>query len=403
MINLTAIGAKIGCVWQGELVARWSVCRIVALMLVLMVGVGVQSADAQALKRGNMQLVAGGVMLADSVAIARADSIAMLDADSLAAVQKLIDKQAKQRQDSLARVARRKERARQAGRLDAYGNIIPREPWFSDSMSLSKVCLTSMVLPGYGQIYNKQYWKLPILYGTLGGSIGLAIHQGSKYKPLKREYDAMLLEGMSRTEEMNLLQRRMVRTNTTRQLLWGAAAVSYIYFLGDAAIKYSTNEVSDVKKATTLSLICPGAGQVYNESYWKVPIVVGGMASMVYVFDWNNRGFKRFKTAHALRADFDEHPENYPDGVSKDEFRGRYSTTFLKNLRDSYRRNRDLSIILTAAVYAFQAVDAHVDAHLKDFDVSDDLTVKLEPMFDYQYSYVAGGNPIFGVNLNLTF
>ena len=127
------------------------------------------------------------------------------------------------------------------------------------------------------------------------------------------------------------------------------------------------------------------------------------MASMVYVFDWNNRGFKRFKTAHALRADFGEHPENYPDGVSKDEFRGRYSSTFLKNLRDSYRRNRDLSIILTAAVYAFQAVDAHVDAHLKDFDVSDDLTVKVEPMFDYQYSYVAGGNPIFGFNLNLTF
>ena len=205
-------------------------------------------------------------MQADSVAIAQADSIARLDADSLALVQKLIDKQAKQRQDSLERVARRKERARQADRLDANGNIIPREPWFSDSMSLSKVCLTSAVLPGYGQIYNKQYWKLPILYGTLGSSVGLAIHQGTKYKPLKREYEAMLLNGMSRTEEMNLLQRKMIRTNTTRQLLWGAAAVSYIYFLGDAAVKYSTNEVSNVKKATTLSVICPGAGQIYNES-----------------------------------------------------------------------------------------------------------------------------------------
>ncbi|MBR4995907.1 MAG: hypothetical protein IKY82_07580 [Alistipes sp.] len=364
--------------------------------------VGVE-AQAQTLKRGNQRTIQGGVMLADSAAIARADSIAKLDADSLALVQKLIDKQAKQRLDSLARAARRVERAREAGRLDANGNIIPREPWFSDSMSLSKVCITAAVLPGYGQIYNKQYWKLPILYTTVGASAGLAIYQGTKYRPLKREYDAMLLEGMSRTNEMNLLQRRMIRTNTSRQLLWSAAAMSYIYFLGDAAVKYSTNEVSDVKKATTLSLICPGAGQVYNQSYWKVPIVIGGMASMVYVFDWNTRGFKRFKTAYSLRADFDEHPENYPGGVSKDEFKGRYSATFLKNLRDSYRRNRDLSILLTAAVYAFQAVDAHVDAHLKDFDVSDDLTVKLEPMFDYQYSYFSGGNPVFGFNLNLTF
>ena len=403
MMRLTAIRHNANTQRQKSTVAGHLVCRFVALIFVLTIGFGIGGSSAQELKRGNKQTILGGIMQADSAAIARADSIAKLDADSLAIIQKLIDKQAKQRQDSLERVARRKERARQADRLDANGNIIPREPWFSDSMSLSKVCLTSAVLPGFGQIYNKQYWKLPILYGTLGSSVGLAIYQGTKYKPLKREYDALLLNGMSRTEEMNLLQRKMIRTNTSRQLLWGAAAVSYIYFLGDAAVKYSTNEVSDVKKATTLSVICPGAGQIYNESYWKVPIVIGGMASMAYVFDWNTRGFKRFKTAYDLRADFEAHPENYPDGVSKDEFRGRYSATFLKNLRDSYRRNRDLSIILTLAVYAFQAVDAHVDAHLKDFDVSDDLTVQVEPLFDYQYSYVSGGNPIFGVNLNLTF
>ena len=178
---------------------------------------------------------------------------------------------------------------------------------------------------------------------------------------------------------------------------------SYIYFLGDAAVKYSTNDVSDVKKATTLSFICPGAGQIYNKSYWKVPIVIGGMVSMAYVIDWNTRGFRRYKDAYALRSDFDNNPGNYPDGVSKDEFQGRYSATYLKNLRDAYRRNRDLSIILTAAVYAFQIVDAHVDAHLKDFDVSDDLTVRLEPMFDYQYLPMYGSNPVYGVNLNFSF
>ena len=378
-------------------------CVVVAAMLLCVVGV--DRAEAQNFKRGDKQMILGGVVQQnDSLSQGGIVGVQVSgDADSLSRALKLSAKQAQHIRDSISRIERKKARAEQAGRLDANGNIMPREPWFSDSMSLSKVCLTSAVLPGFGQIYNKQYWKLPILYSTLGASMGLAIHQNSVYKPLRREYDAMLLNGMSRTEELNALQRKMIASNTKRQLYWGAAVASYIYFLGDAAIKYSTNDVSDVKKATTLSFICPGAGQVYNKSYWKVPIVIGGMVSMGYVIDWNTRGFKRYKKAYELRADYDVNPGNYPGGVSKDEFNGRYSATYLKNLRDAYRRNRDLSIILTAAVYAFQVVDAHVDAHLKDFDVSDDLTVRLEPMFDYQYLPMYGANPVYGLNLNISF
>ena len=358
-------------------------------------------AEAQTLRRGKSQMVTGGVLIErlDSLEQARADSIANVPEH----LKRLSEKQAKHISDSLARMARRKARAQELGRLDEDGNIIPREKWFGDSLSLSRMTIASAILPGYGQIYNKQYWKLPILYGTLGTSIGLAAHFGNRHKPLKQELETMFENGLSRTEEMNLLQRQKIRENTKKQLFMFTAAASYIYFIGDAAMNYATNDVSDVKKATTLSLIFPGAGQAYNKRYWKVPIVLGGMASMIYVIDWNNRGFKRFKTAYALRADFDQHPENYPGGISKDEFNGRYSATFLKNLRDSYRRNRDLSILLTAGVYIFQAVDAHVDAHLKDFDISDDLTVDLDPMLDYQYTQIDKANPIFGFNLNLTF
>lgn len=373
-------------------------CCVVVLMALLCTVEGVYAQD---FKRGNKQMVSGGLMQAtepleqDTVVLSRSDSLHRL---------KILARQARQHADSLARYERRRQRAIDQDRLDADGNILPPEPWFGDSVSLSRVCLVSAVLPGYGQIYNKQYWKLPILYGTLGTSIGLAVHQNSVFKPLKKEYDALIAEnGLLRTEELNLVQRKMIRSNTTRQLLWGAALASYIYFLGDAAVNYSTNEVSSVKKATTLAMICPGAGQIYNKSYWRAPIVIGGFASMVYVIDWNNRGYKRFKEAYAKRADFDINPGNYPEGVSKDEFEGRYSASYLKNLRDSYRRNRDLCLILTAAVYAFQIVDAHVDAHLKDFDVSDDLTVRVDPLFDYQYSNINGGTPIFGVNLNMTF
>lgn len=344
----------------------------------------------------------GMIQKPDSTLMAQ-DSLSKAIADSLARFQPTV-KELKRRADTLARVERRRDRAEQAGRIDSEGNIIPPDPWFGDSTSLSRVCMVSAVLPGYGQIYNKQYWKLPVLYTTLGTSLGLAIHYGKEYKPLKREYDQMIVEnGLYRTEELNALQSKMIRKNTTKQIMWGLAAASYIYFLGDAAVNYSTNDVSDVKKATTLSTICPGAGQVYNKSYWRVPIVIGGMASMIYVIDWNNRGYQRFKEAYRLRADFETNPGRYPSGVSPDEFRGRYSVTFLKNLRDSYRRSRDLSIILTALVYAFQIVDAHVDAHLKDFDVTDDLSMSVEPLFDYQYTQNFGVDPVFGFNVNFNF
>ena len=354
-----------------------------------------QEATAQNFKRGDKQLVTGGILVRDTT---RIDSAKIETKEELKRREKLH----RRKMDSLARYEQRLQRAIEQDRVDEEGNIIPREPLFSDSSSLSKVCLTAAVLPGYGQIYNKQYWKLPILYGTVGASIGMWAYFGSEYRPLKRQYDELLLQGMSRTEELNAVQRDMIRANTKKQIFMFTTAASYIYFLGDAALNYSTNEVSSVKKATTLSLICPGAGQIYNKSYWRAPIVVGGLASMIYVIDWNNRGFQRFKKAYSLRADYEQNPDKYPNG-STDEFGGRYSTTFLKNLRDSNRRNRDLSILLTAGIYVFQAIDAHVDAHLKDFDVSDNLTVDLKPMFDCQYTYHNGATPIFGFDLNVTF
>ena len=349
---------------------------------------------AQDLKRSERQIVTGGILQKS----ASTDSVKIETKEEL----KLREKTHRRMLDSLARYEQRLQRAREQDRIDEFGNIIPRDPLFSDSSSLSKVCLTAAVLPGYGQIYNKQYWKLPILYGTMGASIGLWAHFGSEYRPLKRQYDEMLLNGMGRTEELNALQSKMIRTNTSKQIFMLTTAASYIYFLGDAALNYSTNEVSSVKKATTLSLICPGAGQIYNKSYWRAPIAIGGLATMIYVIDWNNRGFQRFKNAYSLRADYDTNPDKYPNG-SADEFRGRYTATFLKNLRDSNRRNRDLSILLTAGIYVFQAVDAHVDAHLKDFDISDNLTVDIQPMFDCQYTQHNGTTPIYGFDINVRF
>lgn len=279
-----------------------------------------------------------------------------------------------------------------------------KKGWFmSDSMSLSKVCWLSTVIPGYGQIYNKQYWKLPILYGTVGAGLALFLNESKTYKPLKREFDAYTDVSLSRSPELDALQTRMIRSNTRRQIYLGITVASYIYFIGDAAVSYKTNDVSDVKKATTLACIFPGAGQIYNKSYWKVPFVIGGFASMIYCVDWNNRGYKRFKKAYALLADYEKNPDKYPDGPT-DEFRGRYSADFIRNQRNNFRRNRDLCIIISGALYVLQIVDAHVDAHLKDYDISDDLTMNLEPLVDYTYVPSLGGNrPVFGFNMNIKF
>ena len=109
--------------------------------------------------------------------------------------------------------------------------------WFmSASMSLSRVCWMSIPIPGYGQIYNKQYWKLPILYGTFGTSLALYFHENKKFKPLKRRFEEITSQEMSRTEELDAVQSEMIHHNTRRQIYLFAAIGSYIYFIGDAAV-----------------------------------------------------------------------------------------------------------------------------------------------------------------------
>ena len=372
--------------------------------------------------RGNVRTInQGGLVPIDSVALLRAkaqaaarrDSLYYQFLDSIAAgeyadyksvpvatrdsVRKVISERVKRdsmihsKGDSISPDGRRI-------RLNKKGEV--RKPFISDSMGLSRVCLLSVPLPGFGQIYNKQYWKLGILYPVVGASVGMFVHENKQYKPLKAQYDQYLIDnGYMRTEELDRIQASMIRHNTMQQIYAGIAIATYIYFIGDAAVNYSTNEVSQVKKATTLSTICPGAGQIYNKSYWRVPIVIGGLASTIYTVDWNNRGYKRFKTAYALRVDYDKNPDKYPNGAA-DEFRGQYSATFLKNLKDSYRRNRDLCIILTAGIYLLQIMDAHVDAHLQDYDISDDLSMNMEPFVGLSYD---GSQPTFGVNMSLKF
>ena len=256
---------------------------------------------------------------------------------------------------------------------------------FRDTIPLSRMTAISLVAPGFSQLYNKQAWKIPILYGVTGGLAVLGFNQSNKYKAAKNEYNT-LVNQQATQEELDPAQCKMIRYNTTRTVFFVGAIASYLYFLGDGVLNYNGPENS-VKKATTLAMICPGAGQLYNKSYWKVPIVVGAFATMGYVIDWNARGYKRYRTAY-----------NQVVNGQPDEFEGRYSADYLKNMKDNFRRNRDLCIILTGALYLLNVVDAHVDAHLKDYDISDDLSVRLEPTVFQNY---ASRNGYYGVGMSL--
>jgi len=144
-------------------------------------------------------------------------------------------------------------------------------------------------------------------------------------------------------------------------------------------------------KAFVLSAICPGLGQAYNRKYWKIPIVYSILGATVFWADFNNRNYKRFTKAYLYMTD------DLKSTVS--EFGVGYTEENLLFYKKRYRRNRDLSIILGVVFYALNMVDANVDAHLYDYDIGDDLSLKVEPII----IPITDKNQTIGVQLSLRF
>lgn len=130
----------------------------------------------------------------------------------------------------------------------------------------------------------------------------------------------------------------------------------------------ASQNVKNPKKAVLLSLIVPGAGQVYNEKVWKLPLLYGGVATAVYFLEFNNRRYQEFLIALEIVR----------EGVEPSPFPNLNEDGIIRNV-NYWRRNRDAMYMVFGAIYALGAVDAFVDAHLSSFDVSDDLSLRLEP------------------------
>ena len=208
-----------------------------------------------------------------------------------------------------------------------------------DTLPIGRVWSGAIVLPGYSQAYNRNYWKIPIVYGAVGTSLFLGYQNNLKY-----------------------METGLDRYATNRNLWYSGAFLSYWGALLDGVMCYKSDLDRLPGRASLYSALIPGLGQAYNGDFWKIPIYCGGLMVGGYFIQFNNMQYQRFRN-------------NYNDP----DYSGRLTSENLKWYRDTYRRYRDYSILATILVYALTIMDANIFAYLQDFDVSDDLALRFSP------------------------
>ena len=245
-----------------------------------------------------------------------------------------------------------------------------------DSMSIGWSFGGSIILPGTAQIYNGQYWKLPIVYGGIGGMIGGGIYYNSQFRKTGSESDKL-----------------------ARNMFFIGAAVFYWGQLMDGAVSYKSYRDHLPGRATIYSILFPGLGQIYNREYWKLPIYYGGLAVAGYFWYYNDIQYKRFQK--------DYNAATTPGG----NYEGNISTDNLQYYRDYYRRYRDYSIVATVLIYLLQVIDADVFATMSSFDVNQSLSMDIQPAviqpinYDFTTNYTSAmptGSAV-GVQMNFKF
>ena len=130
----------------------------------------------------------------------------------------------------------------------------------------------------------------------------------------------------------------------------------------------TTNTADDINplspaKAAFYSAIFPGLGQAYNKKYWKMPLVYAAIGTSTYFYIWNNNNYNEYRSAYKRRL----------AGYNDDKFSFLDDARLIEGQR-FYQKNRDISAMVTVAFYILNIVDANVDAHLQQFNVSDNLT-----------------------------
>jgi len=140
--------------------------------------------------------------------------------------------------------------------------------------------------------------------------------------------------------------------------------------------------IPDPRRALWLSLVLPGAGQIYNRKFWKIPIVYGGFLGCTYALMWNQQMYRDYSQAYLDIMDDDPNTKSYMSMLPpRYDITGReeYFKTIFKNKKNRYRRYRDLSVFCFIGVYILSVIDAYVDAQLSEFDITPDLSMSVAP------------------------
>ncbi|PID89860.1 MAG: hypothetical protein CSA97_05950 [Bacteroidetes bacterium] len=257
--------------------------------------------------------------------------------------------------------------------VDATAPVVPdlpvapdASPWrrFCDGMPQGRLAVAAIFIPGFGQIVNRDYWKLPVFYGGMAGFTALGLHFNHKWQDLNSQV-APTDPGALADYQSDLKNYRW-RTRFS----YIAAGLTYSLSVFDALYFHERRYISPVT-AMVASALLPGLGQVYTQRYWKVPMMYGlgiYFASNMVRFNQLTHRYDR-----ALTALLDQDP------TTVDEFNGKRNQSDLEHMRDYNQRWRDFNTIMLSLLYVLNVLDAYVSAHLFYWNVDDNLSLMWQP------------------------
>ncbi|MBQ9652767.1 MAG: hypothetical protein IJV32_00905 [Bacteroidales bacterium] len=233
--------------------------------------------------------------------------------------------------------------------------------------SLKTLTMGSTVFIGGNQIYHKQYWKLPIIYGGIGAGVGSGLYFNSQYQQTGDE-----------------------KFMTWSTLSYVGAGLVWWGSLLDGAVNFERGKYPNPAKSTVYSILLPGLGQIYNGEAWKLPLYYGLMAGSIHFLIDNDVQYRRWKWVHNMATTDDTTVERPPQ-----------TGETAKYYRDVYRRYRDYSILAVVVSYLLQVVDANVFAYMQDFEVTDEIAFRMEPALIPQTGLAQ--SPAVGMSIGLRF